>query len=100
MLYTLGNLPPWRPVPARGVFYTGLCEVIMVALAHAPALGGVISGLGPVAVYGVIPIALGWLLTVARVEGRRFHIAAQVWARHLRYGRTPDRGIPGGETPG
>jgi hypothetical protein len=88
MLYTLGNLRPWRPVPARGVFYTAVCLVMMVALAHAPAIGGVISGVGPVAVYGVIPLALGWLLTVARVEGRRFHVAARVWARHFRSGRT------------
>jgi hypothetical protein len=88
LLYTIGNLRPWRPVPARGVFYTAVCVVVMAALAHAPAIGGVISGLGPVAVYGVIPLALGWLLTVARVEGRRFHIAARVWARHLRSGGT------------
>lgn len=86
MLYTLGNLRMWRPVPARGVFYTVVCVVIMVAVAHAPGVGGVISGLGPVAMYGVIPLALGWLFTVARVEGRRFHIAARVWARHLRSG--------------
>jgi len=88
MLYTLGNLRPWRPVPARGVFYSAVCVMMMVALAHVPGVGGVISGLGPVAVYGVIPLALGWLLTVARVEGRRFHIAARVWARHLRSGGT------------
>ena len=100
MLYTLGNLRPWRPVPARGVFYTAVCEVMMVALAHAPAIGGVISGLGPVAVYGVIPLALGWLLTVARVEGRRFHIAARVWARHLRSGRTLIGGYRAMKRPG
>jgi hypothetical protein len=39
MLYTLGNLRPWRPVPARGVFYTAVCEVMMGALAHAPTVG-------------------------------------------------------------
>jgi hypothetical protein len=88
VLYTLGNVRPWRPVPARGVFYTGVCLVVMVALAHLPAIGGVISRAGPVAVYGLIPVALGWLLTVARVEGRRFHIAARVWSRQLRTGRT------------
>jgi hypothetical protein len=88
MLYTLGNLRPWRPVPARGVFYTAVCVVIMAAVVHAPGIGGVISGLGPVAVYGVIPLALGWLLTAARVEGRRFHVAARVWARHLHSGQT------------
>jgi hypothetical protein len=100
MLYTLGNLRPWRPVPARGVFYTAVCGVMMVALAHAPGIGGVISGLGPVAVYGVIPLALGWLLTVARVEGRRFHIAARVWARHLCSGRALVGGYRAVKRPG
>jgi hypothetical protein len=36
----------------------------------------------------VIPLAVGWVLTVARVEGRRFHAAARVWARHALRGRT------------
>ena len=43
MLYTLGNVRPWRLVPARGVFYTAACVVMMVALAHAPVVGGLIS---------------------------------------------------------
>ena len=88
MLYTIGNLRPWRPVPARAVLYTALSELVMIAVAHAPAIGGLVSGLGPEAVYGVIPLALGWLLTVARIEGRRFHVAARVWARHVLRGRT------------
>ena len=88
MLYTLGNLRPWRPVPARGVFYTAVVRGDDGRAGARACVGGVISGLGPVAVYGVIPLALGWLLTVARVEGRRFHIAARVWARHLRSGST------------
>ena len=60
----------------------------MIAVAHTPAAGGLVSGLGPEAVYGVIPLALGWVLTVARIEGRRFHMAARVWARHAFRGRT------------
>jgi hypothetical protein len=31
MLYTLGNLRPWRPVPARGLFYTAVETVPLVA---------------------------------------------------------------------
>jgi hypothetical protein len=100
MLYTLGNLRPWRPVPARGVFYTAVCELVMIALAHALVIGGVISGFGPVVVYGVIPLAVGWLLTVARVEGRRFHLAARVWARQLRSGRTLTGGYRAIKRPG
>jgi hypothetical protein len=100
MLYTLGNLRPWRPVPARGVMYTALSELAMIALAHAPAIGAVISGLGPIAVYGLIPLALGWLLTVARVEGRRFHMALRVWVRHLFRGRTVIGGYRAMKRPG
>jgi hypothetical protein len=100
MLYTLGNLRPWRPVPARGVFYTAVCELVMIVLAHAVVVGGVIAGFGPAVVYGLIPLAVGWLLTVARVEGRRFHIAAQVWARHLRSGRTLTGGYRSIKRPG
>jgi hypothetical protein len=88
MLYTIGNLRPWRPVPARAVLYTALSELVMIAVAHIGGIGGLVSGLGPEAVYGVIPLALGWVLTVARIEGRRFHVAARVWARHALHGRT------------
>jgi hypothetical protein len=88
MLYTIGNLRPWRPVPARAVLYTALSELVMIAVAHAPAIGALVAGLGWEAVYVVIPLAVGWLLTVARVEGRRFHMAARVWARGVFRGRT------------
>jgi hypothetical protein len=88
MLYTIGNLQPWRPLPARAVLYTAISELVMIAVAHSPAIGELVSGLGPEAVYGVIPLALGWVLTVARIEGRRFHVAARVWARHALRGRT------------
>jgi hypothetical protein len=87
MLYTIGNLRPWRPIPARAVVYTAMGELGMIAVANAPAIGGLISGLGPEAVYGLLPLALGWLLTVAKIEGRRFHIAARVWTRQLLGGR-------------
>jgi hypothetical protein len=82
-LHSLGNVRPWRPIPARGVFYTAASELVMIALAHAPLVGGAVSGLGVEAVYGIVPVSVAWLLTVARIEGRRFHLAARVWARHL-----------------
>lgn len=88
MLYTLGSLRPWRPVPARGVFYAAVCVVVMVVVAHLPGIGPVLSGLGPEAVYGVIPLGMAWLLTVAQIEGRRFHVAVRAWARSPLGGRT------------
>jgi hypothetical protein len=36
VLYTLGNVRPWRATPSRGVFYTTAWVVVMVALTHAP----------------------------------------------------------------
>jgi hypothetical protein len=100
LLYTVGNLRPWRPVPARGVLYTALSEVAMIGLAHAPAIGALVSGLGAIAVYGLIPISLGWLVTVAKIEGRRFHVALRVWARHVFRGRTVIGGYRAMERPG
>jgi hypothetical protein len=100
MLYTVGNLRPWRPVPARGVLYSALSELVMIAVAHAPAIGGLISGLGPIAVYGLMPLSLGWLLTVAKIEGRRFHVAIRVWARHVFGGRTVIGGYREMKRPG
>jgi hypothetical protein len=100
MLYTVGNLRPWRPVPARGVLYTALSELAMIAVAHAPAIGGLMSGLGPIAVYGLIPLSLGWLLTVAKIEGRRFHVAMRVGARHVFGGRTVIGGYREMKRPG
>jgi hypothetical protein len=82
-LHSLGNVRPWRPIPARGVFYTAASELVMIALARAPLVGRAVSGLGVEAVYGLVPVAVAWLLTVARIEGRRFHLATRVWARHL-----------------
>jgi hypothetical protein len=95
MLYTLGNLRPWRPVPARGVFYTAASEIVMMVLAHLPGVGMVLSALGPEAIYGVIPLAIAWLLTVATIEGRRFHVAIRVWARR----RLTSRTLIGGYRP-
>lgn len=82
-LYSLGNIRLVRPIPARAILYLAMLEVAMVIAAHAPVLGAAISGLGWTVVYGLIPLSLAWLLTVAKVEGRRFHVAARAWARHL-----------------
>jgi hypothetical protein len=47
MLYTIGNLRRWRPIPARAVVYAAVSELVIIAVANAPAIGGVISRLGP-----------------------------------------------------
>jgi hypothetical protein len=82
-LYNLGNIRLVRPIPARGIFYAAAAEVAMLIAAHLPVIGGPITGLGWEVVYGLIPLSLAWVLTVAKIEGRRFHIAARAWGRHL-----------------
>ena len=86
-LYTLGNIRLWRPVPARGLFYLAGAEVLMLALAHAPGLGLFLSQFDWSILYVGIPVVLAWLLTVAKIEGRRFHVAVRAWARHLCSGK-------------
>jgi hypothetical protein len=86
-LHTLGNIRLWRPIPARGIFYTAAAELVTFAAAHAPVIGAAILRLGWEAVYGLIPLSVAWLLTIARVEGRRFHVAARAWGKQLLAGR-------------
>ena len=81
-LYSLGRLPLIKPIPARAILYLAALEVVMVILAHTPGIGLAISGLGWFVVYGLIPVSLAWLLTEAKIEGRRFHVALRVWSRH------------------
>jgi hypothetical protein len=86
-LYSLGNIRLWRPVPARGLFYLAAAEVLMLALAHAPGLGVVLSQVDWSVLYVGIPVVLTWLLTVAKIEGRRFHVAVRAWMRHVCSGK-------------
>ena len=86
-LYTLGNIRLWRPVPARGLFYLAATEVLMLALAHTPGLGAFLSQIDWSVLYVAIPVVLTWLLTVAKIEGRRFHVAVRAWTRHLCSGK-------------
>jgi len=99
-LHTLGNIRLWRPIPARGLIYTAAVELVMLAAAHAPVVGGVVSRLGWEAVYGLIPLSLAWLLTVARIEGRRFHVAARAWGKQLSAGRYLAGGYRAVKRPG
>jgi TcpE family len=86
-LYTLGNIRLWRPVPARGLFYLAGGELLMLVLAHAPLLGTVLSRIDWSVLYVAVPVVLAWLLTVAKIEGRRFHVALRAWWRHLCSGK-------------
>jgi hypothetical protein len=86
-LYTLGNIRLWRPVPARGLFYFAGSEVTMLLLAHVPLFGVALSQVDWSILYVAIPVALAWLLTVAKIEGRRFHVGVRAWSRHVCSGK-------------
>lgn len=86
-LYTLGNIRLWRPVPARGLFYLAGSELAMLVLAHLPLIGAVLSQVDWSVLYVAAPVVLAWLLAVAKIEGRRFHVAVRAWWRHVCSGK-------------
>lgn len=82
-LYTFGgDLRPWRPIPARGVFWAAGAEFVVFVLAHLIGLSLAFGTLAWGFLYLGVPFATAWLFTVARVEGRRLHVALVAWARH------------------
>lgn len=82
-LYTFGgDLRPWRPIPARGVFWAATIEACVFVLAHLAGLSLPFGSAGWGIFYLGLPIGLAWLFTVARIEGRRLHVALVAWVRH------------------
>lgn len=95
-LHGLGNdltLP--RPVSARFVLYVAVLEFAQFVLGLMPVLGAVIGVAGWELRWVIVPLGLGWVLSVAKIEGRRFHVAALAW---LRYWRSPKH-LAGGWRP-
>jgi hypothetical protein len=81
-----GDLRLPRPVPIRAVVYLGAIEVLLLAAASLPLIGAPIA-CGWEIRYVLAPIGLAWLFSVARVEGRGFHVAIRAWGRHLLSGK-------------
>lgn len=81
-LYSLGRIRLIRPIPARAILYLAVLEAVMAIVAHLPVIGVALSSFGWFTVYGLIPVSLAWLLTEAKIEGRRFHLALRVWSNH------------------
>jgi hypothetical protein len=87
-------------VPVRGVVY---CLAILACLALAgtlPLLGAAVRALPWYVRDLLLPVGLSALLTMIRVEGRPFHLAAAALLRHLLgphqlAGLLPARGSPG-----
>lgn len=87
-LYRIGNLRPWRPIPARGIFWVAGLELLVFAATHVARLGIPVGSAGWMGAYLVVPLALAWLFTVAKIEGRRFHVAVRAWVRHALRGQS------------
>ncbi|HYM44958.1 MAG TPA: hypothetical protein VES65_02190 [Solirubrobacteraceae bacterium] len=91
-------------VPVRGVVYfLALLAAILLA-GRAPLLRSVLGALPWYVLDVALPGASAALLTVIRIEGRPFHLAAQALARHrlgppewagLHVCRSGSRGAPG-----
>jgi hypothetical protein len=82
LLYNFGTWRLPRPVPARGVLYAAVVWPAMLLLGQLPLIGAVLARFGWLMAYVAIPLVVTMLLTVADVQGRRFHLALQAWWRH------------------
>lgn len=94
-LYALGDMRLWRPIPARGIVYAVVLELIALLCWHLIGVREIAHALGPMFAFGIIPLGLAALFAVAKIEGRRFHVAFR--ARYQAW-RTP-RYLAGGWWP-
>lgn len=70
-------------VPVRGVIYFLLTLAASLASARLPVAGGVVSSIPWFLRSLLLPGGLAAVLTVIRLEGRPFHLAAVALVRHL-----------------
>jgi hypothetical protein len=73
-------------IPVRGVLYCLLIILLVTLAAQVPLLGGLVRALPWYVRELALPATCAGLLTLIRVEGRPFHLAA---AALLRYARGP-----------
>jgi hypothetical protein len=69
-------------VPVRGVIYGVMLSLAVLVLAHLPLAEQLLAVLPWYLRVSVLPWGAAALLTVIRVEGRSFHLAAYAIARH------------------
>ncbi len=77
-------------VPVRGLVYFLALLATALVLGHVPPLTILMGALPWYVVYLALPVASAALLTVIRIEGRPFHLAAQAL---LRYRMSPRRSV-------
>lgn len=87
LIYALGDLRLWRPIPARAILYAVVLEVVMFCGSHFIGTREILGALGWEVTFLLIPIGLAALLSLAKIEGRRFHVAARARADAARTAR-------------
>jgi hypothetical protein len=69
-------------IPVRGVVYCLAILALIALLARVPLLGDMVRALPWYLRELVLPVASAGLLTLIRIEGRPFHLAAAALARY------------------
>jgi TcpE family len=75
------RIPVPYGIPLRGIAYWALALFAMLTVGRLPVVGA-LTGLLPVPLrLVVIPVALAWVLTRVKLDGRPAHTALCAWAR-------------------
>lgn len=88
MIYNFGkDLRPWKPIPARGIFWAGAIVAFVFVSTHIFGISVPLGSLGWMCLYAFAPVGIGWLFSAARIEGRRLHVVMTAWLTHVFHGR-------------
>jgi TcpE family len=73
------RLPLPYGIPLRGIGYAAAVLVAMLFLSRLPVIGGLLELLSPWLRYAALPVAIAYLLTQWKVDGRAAHAAGLAW---------------------
>lgn len=82
LIHNLGNVRPYRPIPARTVGWTAFFVCCVFVVVHVLRWPLPMLTLPWVFCYLGVPVALGWVFAAGEVEGRRLHVMVPIWIRH------------------
>jgi hypothetical protein len=76
------RIPVAHGVPLRGLAYATGALMLVVVASGLPLIGDVLRQLAPPLRLVIVPVALAYLLTQLRADGRPAHALAVAWVRH------------------
>ena len=82
-IYQVGDLRPWRPIPARMIAWVAGLVFGAFLLGQAAGLSLPVWSMGWFLYYLVVPGFLGYLGSRMLVEGRYLHVVLVAWSRHV-----------------